>query len=331
VSAIVNGAADPGIPTLAAVLDPVALGRMLDEVLPVSNRGLQDLQIRVLRYHPRKRCVFETAGRSPNGPRSWIGKVYAVDRADVYHAMAAIRLAGFGPDAAFSIPEPVAYLPESRLLLQENVAGRSATDLFLSDDVNDRLRMSERCAEWLARFHTVAPRSGPTFDLGSYQLSIDHWSRRIAGVGGAFADTAGELRRQLEVAVSRLRDVGTCPSHGSLSHHQVIVANGRTVTFDWDHHAVADPAFDVARFVVYLRRLALRCLGSVRALDAAADAFLNTYLSTSRREVRGNLPFYAAAICLRLAKNDIRHQGDRWSEKAEATLDEGLRFLEQGV
>jgi aminoglycoside phosphotransferase (APT) family kinase protein len=313
------------------VLDPVALGRILDEVLPAPHRGLKDLQIRVLRYHPRKRCVFETAGRSPDGPRSWIGKVYAVDRADVYHAMEAIRQAGFGPDAEFSIPEPVAYLPESRLLLQEKVAGRSATDLFLSEDVNDRLRMSERCAGWLARFHAVAPRSGPIFDLNDYQLDIEHWSHRIAGVGGAFADKAGELRRQLEVAVSRIRDHGTCPSHGSLSHHQVIAANGRTVTFDWDHHAVADPAFDVARFLVYLRRLAFRCLGSVWALDAAADVFLNTYLSECGREVRGNLPFYAAAICLRLAKKDIRHQADRWAEKAVATLDEGLRFLERGV
>jgi aminoglycoside phosphotransferase (APT) family kinase protein len=245
--------------------------------------------------------------------------------------MAAIRRAGFGPDAEFSIPEPVAYLPESRLLLQENVAGRSATDLFLSDDVNDRLRMSERCAKWLARFHTVAPRSGPTVDLGSYQLDIEHWSRRIAGSGGACADKAGELRRRLEVAVSRIRDVGRCASHGSLSHHQVIAANGRTVTFDWDHHAVADPAFDVARFVVYLRRLALRCHGSVRGLDAPSDVFLEAYRSQCRSEVRGNLPFYAAAICLRLAKKDIRHQAAGWAEKAEATLDEGLRLLEQGV
>jgi aminoglycoside phosphotransferase (APT) family kinase protein len=330
VSAVVDVAADPGIPTLGVVLDPRGLAGILDGLLPGPDRGVRDLEIRVLRYHPGKRCVFEAAWRSPRGPRSWIGKVYAADRADVYQTMEGIRRAGFGPDAAFSIPEPVAYLPEWRLLVQENVAGLPATQLFLSDAGDDRRRQSARCAGWLARFHAVAPPSGPIFDLGAYRHSIERWSHRVAGAGGAFADKAVELRQRLEVAVTRLRDVGMCAGHGSFTHHQVIAANGRTVTFDWDDHALADPAGDVARFVVGLRRLALRCLGSIRALDAAADVFLDTYRSQCRFEVGANLPFYAAAICLRLAKKDIGHHAEHWAEKAEATLDEGLRVLEQG-
>ena len=330
-SAILDGRADPDIPALAVVLDPLALGPILAEFLPPPHRGLPDLRIRILRYHPGKRCVFEAAWRSAEGPQSWIGKVYAADRADVYHAMDAIRRAGFGTDAEFSIPEPVAYLPALRCLLQENVAGRPATELFLSDDEGERLRMSERCAQWLARFHTLAPRSGPVFDLGTYQLSIEKWSRRIAGVGGAFADQAGQLHAQLELAAARLLPIGTCAGHGSFTHHQVIAAAGRTVTFDWDDHALADPGYDVARFLVGLRRLALRCLGSIRALDGAAGLFLGTYLSRGRPQVRANLPFYAAAICLRLAKKDIGHQAPGWAHKAEATLDEGLRVLAEGV
>jgi aminoglycoside phosphotransferase (APT) family kinase protein len=331
VSATLDGRADPDIPALAVVLDPLTLGPILAELLPPPHRGLPDLEIRILRYHPGKRCVFETAWRGPGGPQSWIGKVYAADRADVYHTMDAMTRAGFGPDAEFSIPEPLAYIPALRCLLQENVAGRPATDLFLSDDERDRLRMSERCARWLARFHTLAPRSGPVFDLGTYQLSIEKWSRRIAGAGGAFADKAGHLRAQLQIAAARLDLLETCPTHGSFTHHQVIAAAGRTVTFDWDDHAVADPGYDVARFMVGLRRLALRCLGSIRALDGAADAFLRAYLSSGRPESRATLPFYAAAICLRLAKKDIGHQTPGWAPKAEATLDEGLRVLAEGV
>jgi len=317
------------MPTLAVVLEPTALRRILDGLLPPPERGLEDLQVRILRYHQGKRCVFEAAGRSSDGPHAWIGKVYSDDRSDVYRTMAAIRRAGFGPDAEFSIPEPVAYLPELHFLVQERVAGRPATEFFLSDAGEDRVRMSERCAGWLARFHAHAPRSGPIADREAFQLKIERWSHRVAAAGGAFADKAGRLGKEL--ALARIRDPGQCASHGSFTHHQVIASQGRTVTFDWDDHGVTDPGFDVARFLVGLRRLALRCLGSIRALDATADLFLQTYVSRCGPEVRRNLPFYAAAICLRLAKKDIGHQADRWPEKALATLDEGLRSLEQGV
>jgi aminoglycoside phosphotransferase (APT) family kinase protein len=330
VAAIVDRDADPGIPTLPVVLDPIALGSLLKARLLPRAEGMRGLQVRILRYHPGKRCVFETAWQSAHGPCSWIAKVYADDRSDVYQTMDAIRRAGFGPDAEFSIPEPVAYLPDLRLLLQENVVGRPATELFLSDDDGDRLRMSGRCGAWLARLHAAAPRSGRAFDLDTYRRSIERWSHRVAGLGGRFADKAVHLLEQVEVAGARLDDIERCAGHGSFTHHQVISAGGRTVTFDWDDHAVADPSHDVARFVVGLRRLALRCLGSIRALDGAVDVFLETYISGRGPEVRRNLPFYAAAICLRLAKKDIGRRADRWSEKALATLDEGLRVLEHG-
>lgn len=329
-SAILGYGADSGIPTPAVVPGPGALASILDAVLSPPVRGVQDLQVRILRTHPGKRCVFEIRWRGASGAQSCIGKVYGADRADVYRAMEAIRAAGFGSDAEFSIPDPVAYVPEYRLLLQERVAGRPATDRFLSSDHDERVRMSDRCGAWLARFHTVAPRSGPTLDLAWYQISIEKWARRIASVGGALADKAAALHQRLALAGSSVRDIGRCPCHGSFTHHQVITAPGRTVTIDWDDHAVADPAFDVARFVIGLRRLALRCLGSIRALDRAADAFLDAYAARRGRECRETVPLYAGAICLRLAKKDVRRQAAGWSAKAEGTLDEGLRVLEQG-
>jgi aminoglycoside phosphotransferase (APT) family kinase protein len=300
------------------------------------------LQLRVLRHHPGKRCVFEIVAPGDR-PRAWIGKVFAVDRADVYRTMEAIRRSGFGAEAEFSIPLPIAYLPELRLLLQEKVAGLPATDLFLAADEAERERIARRCAEWLARFHAAAPLSGPVFDLAQYQLSIERWSQRIDGLGGTLAERAGQLRTQLERALPAICDIGMRTCHGSFTHHQVIVANGRIVTFDWDDHVLADPAYDVARFVIGLRRLAFRSLHSIRSLDRVADVFLDTYRTRYRSalprgvassrgtEVTANLPFYAAAICFRLAKKDVRHQSEQWTEKAGATLDEGVRILKEGI
>ena len=329
-SASVVSVADPSIPSLSVVLDPVELRRILDELRCSHDGESQDeLQLRVLRHHPGKRCVFEIVAPGDR-PHAWIGKVFAADRADVYRTMEAIRRSGFGPEAEFSIPVPIAYLPELRLLLQEKVAGLPATDLFLAADEAERERIARRCAEWLARFHAAAPLSGPVFDLARYQLSVERWSQRIHVAGGALADRADQLRSRLECAVPTIRNGRMRTCHGSFTHHQVIVANGRIVTFDWDDHVLTDPAYDVARFVIGLRRLAFRSLHSIRSLDRVADVFLDTYRTRFRSDMTANLAFFAAAICLRLAKKDVTRQSAQWAEKAEATLEEGLRALQHG-
>ena len=85
----------------------------------------------------------------------------------------------------------------------------------------------------------------------------------------------------------------------------------------------------MARFLVGLQRLALRCLGSIRALDAVAEVFLKTYVASNRADMTMHLAFQKAAICLAHAKHDVHKQAHGWRERAVATLDEGLRVLEQ--
>jgi hypothetical protein len=102
------------------------------------------------------------------------------------------------------------------------------------------------------------------------------------------------------------------------------------VTFDWDKHCVADPTWDVAKFIMSLQRLALRNLGSLRALDGVCEAFYKSYTTVSRFEVNKHLPFYKAVHCLRRAKNNLRLDSGRM-QTTEAILDEGLRILADEV
>ena len=322
-SASIDCIDDRDLPTLSAVLNPLELGEHLHQFLPSQTKALKHLEVRILRYHAGKRCVVEITLRTSEGPYSLIGKVYARDRSDVYQLMEKISRAGFGPCDEFSIPQPTAYLPELHLLLQERVEGPRATESFLSENESERTAVAERCARWLARFHAIAPRMEPIFHLGSYLRSIDRWFRRLALPGQPFADKATQLFERLEIAASKLHGIEMCATHGSYNHSQLILAQGRTVTFDWDKSGLADPSRDVARFVIALRRLALRRLGSFRALDAAAEVFLKTYLSRSRPEALANLRFFVAAVCLQLAESDVYRR--------EVTLEEGHRILEQGV
>lgn len=322
--------ADLGIPTLPAVLDPMELGKHLELFsLPPWEWGrVRNVGIRVLKSHRGSRCTVEIALRTANGTHTLIGKVYVSGGWDVYQAMKRIGGAGFGPEAEFSIPEPLAFLPELQLLVQERVQGHLASEFFLTGDERDWKLAAERCARWLSRFHAIAPKTGPVFDLNNHLTDLARWSRRLAELGEPMAGKAAQLFHRLELAAPALAPINTCAGHGSYCHTQIILANGRTATFDWDGHDVADPSRDVARFIVALKRLALSRLGSIRALDAAAEVFLKTYVALGRPEVESNLPFYEAAICIKLAKYEISKRPFHWRKTiVEEMLDEGLHRL----
>ena len=185
---------------------------------------------------------------------------------------------------------------------------------------------AERCALWLARFHATPLRLGPVFDRKALLKAMRKWSLRIEGPAGK----ARRLLERLESNLSGLAGTGMCAAHGSYSSSHVILAGSRTVTVDWDRYRVADPGVDVARFVVALRYLALAHLGSIRALDAAAEVFEKTYIATGCPEVRSNLTFHKAATYLQLAKSRMRNGAFHTVklERAGAMLDEGLRISE---
>ncbi len=321
---------DPTIPMLQKACDPVVLGECLPEVLPSEWGTIRNVRLKVLRHRPGKgRCTFEVTLGTTRGCYSLIGKVYAADRLDVYQAMEEIRRAGFGSEDEFAIPRPVAFLAPLRLLLYEKVPGTRCLALILSPNESDRALAAERCARWLARFHAIAPRLGQVFCLSDQLISLEgHW-RCFADNGFPFADKAGRLFDQLKATALGLGATEMCAGHGMYTCGQVLLFEGRTVTVDWDTYKVADPSHDVARMLVYLKRMGLKHLGSVHALDGAAEVFLKTYVATGRSYVRAHLAFQKAALCLEGAKRDVVKQTRERRERAEAMLDEGLRILDQ--
>lgn len=322
----VEAFADPGIETLAVVCDPIALAeRLRGGGLGQWNGGaVEEVRVvRLLKHHVGQRCTLEIGYRTESGWNSLIAKVYRTDRPDIQQAMQNIQKAGFGLQDEFSIPQPVAYLPSLRLFLQEKVEGPLAKEIFKTGNEESRVQAAERCALWLARFHTFGPKAGPVSDAESYLTVLRERTRRIVRQKGRCAAKASRLLEWLEDAKNRLRPVEMRAGHGSYSPAQLVLAEGRTVTFDWDGYDVADPARDVARFLYALRRWALDQLDTVRALDGAADVFLRTYRAVGPREVEANLLFYKVAACLKLARTAAHKQ-----DNAAVMLDEGLGLLE---
>jgi aminoglycoside phosphotransferase (APT) family kinase protein len=315
---------DPGIATLAAALDPGELGRHLEGLAVSQPLGAScTVRVKVLRWHSANRCTFEIALQ-----KNLIGKVYAKDREDVYQVMERVSQAGFGPEAEFSVPLPIAYLPSLRLLLQERIEGTPAKEVLLGGDERQRAVAAERCARWLAQFHARAPLSGQVSGIEKILRLSEQRARFISEAAELLAGKAEQLLEGLRAAAPYLDAIPMCAGHGDYSAGQIIFADGRTVTFDFDHYDVADPSRDVESFMVGLERLALHRLGSLGALDGAAEVFLRAYLAASSQAPAAHLTFYKAVNCLKGAQWDLKKKTDfKRRKRAEAMLDLGLRAL----
>lgn len=311
------------IPTLLTVLDPCELGRSLYPVLSPHWGLLFDVEVKELKRHPGKRSTVEIAVQTTTGKHTLIGKFYSKDRSDVYRTMQQISESGFGPAEKFSIPQPLAFIPEQRLLLQQRVEGHLATEFFLSADENKQISAAESCGRWLARFHA----RGPVLGLRS-TVGID-WVRRITKRLAPLPEALSYKARLLLQLLERVAAVNgkLCACHGSFSHPQIILSEGRTVVFDWDKYCISEPSSDVANFIIGLKQLALSSFGSLTALDGPIDAFLRSYAVAGGYDVNKRLRFYMAAQCLRRAKRHSKYG----VEKTEALLDEGLRILTEEV
>src|SRR5438046_2014407 len=127
--------ADQGSPTLPAVLDPVELCKHLAFFSgpPWQWGQLTDVRVQVLKCHSGSRCTVQIALRTGTGAYALIGKVYVSNGLEIYQAMKRISQSGFGPEAEFSIPQPLAFLPELHPVVQALVSGLCRRRTLLPD------------------------------------------------------------------------------------------------------------------------------------------------------------------------------------------------------
>src|SRR5207249_8409084 len=137
-----------------------------------------------------------------------------------------------------------------------------------------------------------------------------------------------QLLERLKAAAPFLDPGLACAGHGDFCEHQIILTEGRTVVFDWDLYDIAHPARDVAKFIVSLERLAMKHLGSIRALDGAAELFLRAYLASGGHpHVAPALPFYKAVLWLKGRTKAIQTGAAGWREQTEIMVGESFRNI----
>ncbi|MEW5989593.1 MAG: phosphotransferase, partial [Chloroflexota bacterium] len=245
--------------------------------------------ITVLKYKPGRRCVlaYQLPGRSRNGQpaasRPVIGKVFRDERGERLLALQEFLWRdGFGPQAADKIyvPRPLAYVPEMRMLVQEQAAGATLNQLVEDPGLPKLVR---RSAEGLAKLHNTpapAPAGFPldAYTLASERVNLDRFTADLATMRPADAAAVARLRDALQAWATQLPDPpALTPVHRDFYYSQVLFDEARLTLIDFDLLALGDPALDVANFTAHLYFLGLDRLGHLDALAKEAELFQAVY------------------------------------------------------
>jgi len=322
---------DPDLPTLRGALDPAELTNCLYPIASSlwRSRRVKVIGTRLINWRKGSRYTFEITAITETGWHNLIGKVFSQESYNVFDAMKKIWQVGLDRDSEFAIPEPLAYVPSLRLLIQEKVSGKPGKEVFVAGSPAERAEAAERCGHWLMWFQILAPQQGKVTKVRKILRRSESRLRQIVDAKVPFASRAEELFQRLLVVSSMLEGNNWCAGHGDYSHYQVLFSGKRTVTFNWDGYDTADPCRDAARFVVSLERLALKELSSIHDLDEAIQIFLKSYWISKHPRFATRLGFYRAALYLRAARRDVISRSSRSLERAQIMLDTGMRALDE--
>jgi hypothetical protein len=300
--------ADAALPALPALVDADEAATLLQRVLRDAGH---DVEVAgcvpdVVRYKPGSRCtiVYRMQYRGPSGPDPLVVKTHQGDKGHTaWQAMRALWERPVARDGVVTLAEPLAYLPEERVLVQGPVPekrtlkdlAREALTAAAMEESTDQL---EQLREALAR---TAAALAALHSSGAQYGRAATWEEELAEVSevvGRLAYSVPQIGPAADPLLSRLGNVhSSMPSDPLVSAHhdfrpaQVLLDDGRIGFIDFDGACRAEPALDLGRFRAKLRDIGISayCASGhplvpggplerhLRLVDELCDDFLGTY------------------------------------------------------
>ncbi|MEZ4707997.1 MAG: phosphotransferase [Caldilineaceae bacterium] len=260
--------------------DPETARRLLENSIRASgNPAYRNLHIdacepQIMRYKPGSRCTIlyhldyaSTMATENNWPKVVVAKTHHGDKGKIaYDGMVALWESPLRTSGAVTIAEPLAYFPESRVLVQgpihEEMTLKELVQNVLADDGADADQMEllhdylRKTARGLAELHRC----------GAYCGEVVTWEDELAEVqeGRETLDTvlphltifADELIEHLQQAAQAHPADGLAPAHRSFRPAQVLLHKGDIGFIDFDGFCQAEPAMDIALFMTTVKNMA---------------------------------------------------------------------------
>jgi len=298
-----SGEAARSLPHLPAALDARIMAPRLRALLGAAG----DLEVRILKHVPAKRCVL--AYEFPGGPRA-VAKMYRKDRAE----RQADRLSCLGAalQGTTRVPRLLACWPELGLVVQEWVPGEPVPPYA---EFAAEAALAARLGRALADLHAAPLRVGPRADLASHVRRTCHpgllaLRQAIPGLAAPLE----ELEREMYARETALGSA-PCTCHGDFSPGQLFTHGERVYLLDVDGLCQGDPALDVASFRVGLEVH----LGAAGELPR--ERFLGAYLERRGLETLPGLALYEAFGMLRRAMIAWRKRHAGWEAQLRCALE----------
>ena len=312
--------------TLPLALDPAHMRPLLAERAPATlgtRVAIDELDVDIYRRHGN-RCVIRYRALGDSGVE-WrvIGKVLPPGAGAVLDGnLRALWARGFQRGAAdgIAVPEPIAYLPELSMHLQEDVGGVSVRNLVKRGLEERHFRIAARA---LAKLHACGLPVGVVRGVDAHMLRC-HPRHPFLGLAfpelAAAVDDIVERARALE---RRLPGIPVTPVHGDFHLGQVHVDGDRAWLVDLDALGFADPASDLGNLLVFLEDKIRRD----PAMAGMVQAFREEYGAHAPFPVWDRVPLYEALTHLRRACKQLRLQQPGWRDKVHAMVERSARAL----
>lgn len=332
---------------LGLLTDPEAARALLEEAIRAGTPAYRDMRIlsaapQVMRYSPGSRCTVLYRLELPEGPAGRnlpdivVAKTY--HRADkgriAWDGMRRLWQSPLARSEVVTIAEPLAWLPEQKILVQGPIAeSRTLKELLLatfasSSEASDELRgYLAKTATGLAELH----HSGATSDVRAT------WEEELAEVRevlGRLTSTLPHLAgvadpwlEHLERLAEKSPEDPSVAAHRSFRPAQVLLHGDGIGFIDFDGFCRAEPALDIALFRATARDLAMSAASPSTPLEtrfAAVDDLCEFFLARYEELA----PISRARVALWEALDLFTNVLHSWTKVKPARLNHALALLQ---
>jgi hypothetical protein len=338
---------DEALPALGLLTDPERAGSLLETAIRVGAPAYRNLQIlaatpKVMRYSPGSRCTVLYRLALPAQPQAatWPDMVVAktYHRSDkgriAWEGMRALWRSPLAGSGAVAIAEPLAWLPELKILVQGPIPQeRTLKELLLAALLSDATRSQHELRESLAKtaaglvelHHCGAPSAqGATWEeeLAEVRQVLGRLTAVVPDLDGA----ADPFLSDLERLAARIAADPALPAHRSFRPAQVLLHNSAIGFIDFDGFCQAEPALDIALFRTTTQDLAMSVLPAGRPLQARlaiADDLCEYFLSCYQELA----PISRERVALWEALDLLTNVLHSWTKAKPARLARSLALL----
>lgn len=299
---------DDSLPALPLLTDPSAARGLLEQAIGVQScPGIRIAEAvpEIVRYKPGSRCTLIYRLRydapRPEGPAVVVVKTHQGEKgANAFEAMRALWGTDLAKGGPVEIAQPLAHLPEQRILVQAGIRGTAGLSglirsaLLDGDEqvLADLRTQLDRTARGLAALHGSGVRHGRVHTWEDELAEVQELTARLAGSVPTLAAAAEPLlARMQEFALASPADPPG-PAHHDFRPGQVLVHDEGIGFIDFDGFCTSEPALDIGSFRAKLRDIGVFAKDAeavpptgpelarrMATLDELCDAFLATYLT----------------------------------------------------